>query len=146
MVQSIVCFYNVNAAFASASAPSFVLFPVASISFRFLSVRETLDQVLTTNKSRSVYEDAAIDACRLRQVIVAQSPPRFWERFPALETLRCHGDGLDAPIPASLIWVDDVVRLRILRYRLFGLDLEKMLLRSEMMSWILQKRGSNAGH
>ena len=87
------------------------------------------EKLLTTNKPGRVDKDAFWDPAFFRELVISQPSPsnakreyviseqcgygytRFWERFPAFETLGLRWHSLHPPITACLVGVEDIHRL-----------------------------------
>ena len=75
-----------------------------------------------------MHEYAALDARLLRQRIVPQAAPGLRKSLATLKALWRDRDGLDAPLAAGLIGIDDIDGLFGCRYRKLVLELEQVFL------------------
>ena len=131
IIQSVL--YMASAAFASAKAPSFVLFPVFKSSHEHRTQSET-HRALTANETTRMNKYSTIYTRRLGHFIIPETPPRLRQGFSAFETFRGHGDGLDAIVSASFVSIDYIDRFCVLRNAQFCFQLEEVFLYQTLVS------------
>ena len=74
------------------------------------ALQATEASTLTTDETASVDEDAAFDARELGQLVITNTAPLLWKCLAALKAFGRDGDGLNAPVAACFIRIEDVKR------------------------------------
>lgn len=94
----------------------------------FSHLQGTVLGLVPPNKSRRVHEDTTLNTGDARKILVSDPAPRLGQRLATLEALGRDTNGLNPPITAGLVWIDDIVGLRIRRHRQLLLQLKQVLL------------------
>ena len=114
-----------RASFAICSAPSLVLFPVAT----YISSHKTnADCTRTPDESAGMDEDAPVDPRLLGEHVVPKATPDLRQRLAAVEALGPDGHGLHTPVVGRLVRVQDVDRLGLLGDLQLLLEIGEVLL------------------